>query len=87
MQLGNLDERGVDAKSGKTVIRVDPRYFRPTEVATLLGDASKARNKLGWQPEIDFATLVNEMVAEDLQLAQRDALMARQGYKVYKYSE
>ncbi len=81
------EERAVDAKSGKTVIRIDPRYFRPTEVATLLGDASKARNKLGWQPEIDFQTLVSEMVAEDLQLAQRDALMARQGFKVFKYSE
>ncbi len=81
------EERAVDSKSGKTVIRIDPRYFRPTEVATLLGDASKARNKLGWQPEIDFQTLVSEMVAEDLQLAQRDALMARQGFKVFKYSE
>jgi len=81
------DERGIDVKSGKAVIRVDPRYFRPTEVATLLGDASKARNKLGWKPEIDFQTLVNEMVAEDLQLAQRDALMARQGFKVFKYRE
>jgi len=81
------DERGIDVKSGKAVIRVDPRYFRPTEVATLLGDASKAHDKLGWKPEIDFQTLVNEMVAEDLQLAQRDALMARQGFKVFKYRE
>jgi len=81
------EERGVDARTGRTVIRIDPRYFRPTEVDTLLGDASKARSKLGWKPEIDFQTLVGEMVAQDLELAQRDAVMARQGFKVYKYRE
>jgi GDPmannose 4,6-dehydratase len=82
-----VEERGIDTKSGRVVIRVDPRYFRPTEVESLLGDASKAREKLGWVPEIDFQTLVNEMVAEDLDLARRDALMARQGFKVYQARE
>jgi GDPmannose 4,6-dehydratase len=86
-QGAGVEERAVDTKSGRTVIRVDPRYFRPTEVETLLGDASKAREKLGWVPEIDFQSLVSEMVAEDLELAQRDALMVRQGFKVYQSRE
>jgi GDPmannose 4,6-dehydratase len=82
-----VEERGIDVKTGRTLIRIDPRYFRPTEVETLLGDASKARDKLGWKPEIDFQTLVTEMVTEDLGLAQRDALMTRQGFKVFQYRE
>ena len=61
-----VDETGVDAKSGKTVVRIDPRYFRPTEVDLLVGDASKAREKLGWKPKTTFAQLVKEMVAGDL---------------------
>ena len=84
---GGVEERGIDVKTGRTLIRIDPRYFRLTEVETLLGDASKARDKLGWKPEIDFQTLVTEMVTEDLGLAQRDALMARQGFKVFQYRE
>jgi GDPmannose 4,6-dehydratase len=82
-----VEERGIDAASGRTVIRVDPRYFRPTEVETLLGDASKARDKLGWTPETDFQTLVTEMVTQDMELAKRDAVMARHGFKVYQYRE
>jgi GDPmannose 4,6-dehydratase len=84
---GGVEERGIDVKTGRTLIKIDPRYFRPTEVETLLGDASKARDKLGWKPEIDFQTLVTEMVTEDLGLAQRDALMTRQGFKVFQYRE
>ena len=84
---GGVEERGIDVKTGRTLIRIDPRYFRLTEVETLLGDASKARDKLGWKPEIDFQTLVTEMVTEDLGLAQRDALMTRQGFKVFQYRE
>ena len=84
---GGVEERGIDVKTGRTLIKIDPRYFRLTEVETLLGDASKARDKLGWKPEIDFQTLVTEMVTEDLGLAQRDALMARQGFKVFQYRE
>ena len=82
-----VEECGIDTRSGRAVIRIDPRYFRPTEVESLLGDPTKAREKLGWVPEIDFQTLINEMVAEDLDLARRDALMARQGFKVHQARE
>ncbi len=82
-----IDEVGIDAATGRTLVRVDPRYFRPTEVQTLLGDATKAREKLGWRAEIDFAALVSEMVTEDLELAKRDALVAQQGYKVLSRHE
>ena len=77
-----LDEQGVDASTGRVVVRIDPRYFRPTEVDTLLGDATKARSRLGWAPEIGFDTLVREMVAADRDLAVRDALMRREGFRV-----
>jgi len=82
-----IDETGFDAQSGRTVVRVDPRYFRPTEVETLLGDASKAREKLGWTAEVSFADLVTEMVQADLTLAKRDDLVAKEGYKVYRRHE
>jgi len=72
---------------GQTVVRVDPRYFRPAEVETLLGDASKARAKLNWQPKTSFAQLVAEMMQADLALAQRDALCQQQGFQTYKYCE
>ncbi len=81
------EETGVDTVTGKTLIRVDPRYFRPTEVETLLGDASKARQKLGWTAEIGFSELVSEMVAADLDSAKRDAMIAKEGYKVYSHHE
>ncbi|HUO20762.1 MAG TPA: GDP-mannose 4,6-dehydratase [Steroidobacteraceae bacterium] len=86
-QGAGAEEHGVDIRSGRTVVRVDGRYFRPTEVDTLLGDATKARTRLGWQPEIGFDALIEEMVAEDLELARRDAAVARQGFKVYSYRE
>ena len=82
-----LDEAGVDANSGKIVIQVDPRYFRPTEVDSLLGDASKARAKLGWKPEVSFADLIAEMVAADVELAERDQLIARDGHKIFRHYE
>jgi GDPmannose 4,6-dehydratase len=68
-------------------VRVDPRYFRPTEVESLLGDSTKARAKLGWRPEIPFDTLVKEMVDSDLEIARRDALIQREGFKTYRYHE
>ncbi len=80
-------ETGVDARSGDTIVRVDPRYFRPTEVPTLLGDATKAREKLGWQPRTTFEELVREMVASDRQLAERDALVRNSGYQTFDYHE
>ena len=67
-----VDETGVDTKSGKTIVRIDPTYFRPTEVDLLIGDASKAREKLGWKAETSFAQLVKEMVAGDLDAARRE---------------
>jgi GDPmannose 4,6-dehydratase len=82
-----VDEQGVDTKTGRAVVKVDPRYFRPTEVETLLGDSSKARTRLGWRPEISFDQLVKEMVAEDSEIARRDAVIAREGFKTYKYKE
>jgi GDPmannose 4,6-dehydratase len=67
-----IEEAGVDRKSGKTVVRIDPTYFRPTEVDELVGDASKARQKLGWKPKTTCAQLVKEMVADDLEIATRE---------------
>lgn len=80
-------ERGVDARSGRCVVRVDARYFRPTEVDTLLGNPAKAKAVLGWEPTISFPSLVEEMAASDLKTAQRDALVAGEGYRVYNYRE
>jgi GDPmannose 4,6-dehydratase len=82
-----VDEQGVDAKTGKAIVKIDPRYFRPTEVDTLLGDPSKAKAKLGWQPKTSFAKLVEEMVSSDLEIARRDALIAREGFKTYQHHE
>lgn len=82
-----VDEEGWDRNSGKRVIAVDPRYFRPTEVETLLGDPEKARRQLGWEPRISFHELVAEMVAEDLELAQRDKVVMEHGYRAYQYNE
>ena len=66
---------------------VDPRYFRPAEVDTLVGDASKARAKLSWEPKVSFRELVAEMVAGDLKVAQRDQLVANSGYRVHSHSD
>jgi len=74
-------------KRGQIVVRVDPRYFRPTEVDALLGDASKARRKLGWRPRVKFRELVAEMVREDLIAAERDELVKRHGYAAYDFHE
>lgn len=81
-----IEEKGYDAE-GKCIVAVDPRYFRPTEVETLLGDAAKAKQKLGWVPKITFGELVSEMVRADLESAQRDELMKQHGYKTMNYRE
>jgi GDPmannose 4,6-dehydratase len=80
-------EQGVDTRSGRTIVKIDPRYFRPTEVDTLLGDPSKAQRLLGWKAEISFEALIAEMVEADLELARRDALIAREGFKTYQHRE
>ena len=74
-------------EGGKPIVAVDPRYFRPTEVESLLGDATKAKEKLGWTPRISFEELVSEMVREDLKSAERDELVKKHGYKAMDYNE
>jgi GDPmannose 4,6-dehydratase len=82
-----IEEKGYDAKTGKCIVKIDERYFRPTEVETLLGDATKARKLLGWEPRIGFEELVDEMVAEDLEAAKRDHLVREAGYRMPDYHE
>src|SRR5450756_657624 len=79
-QGSGLNETATDDK-GNTVVAVDPRYFRPAEVSTLLGDASKARRELGWTPKTEFRSLVEEMALEDLKAAQRDVLVRKHGFE------
>jgi len=80
------DERGYDAK-GRVIVAIDPRYFRPTEVDSLLGDASKARKLLGWKPRTSFRQLVAEMAREDLREAKRNKLVKKHGYATFDHSE
>jgi len=82
-----LDEIGRDADSGKVLVQVDPRYFRPTEVDFLLGDPSKAKEKLGWEPKITFKELVKIMIREDLKDAEKDHLIKKEGYRPYNNFE
>jgi GDPmannose 4,6-dehydratase len=79
-------EKGYDT-DGRCIVAVDPRYFRPTEVESLLGDPTKARQQLGWQPRTSFAELVSEMMREDLKGAERDELVKRHGYTTYDRHE
>ena len=81
-----VEEKGFDS-DGKCIVAVDPRYFRPTEVETLLGDATKAKEKLGWTPKISFQELVAEMMREDLKAAERDELVKRHGFSTFNYHE
>ena len=82
-----IDEKGINAANGKTIVAVDSRYFRPTEVETLLGDPSKAKNNLDWEPKITFEQLVKEMTRSDLEEAKRDELCQRAGFKVFNQNE
>ncbi len=79
--------KGQGPKPGDVIVRVDPRYFRPTEVETLLGDASKAKNELGWEPKTTFDELVSEMVESDLQGAKRDELCKSHGFSTFDHHE
>ncbi len=81
-QGSGLDEKGMDADTGKVIVEVDPRYFRPTEVDTLLGDPSKAKKKLGWQPKISFEEMIAEMVQSDLEAAKSDQLLQKEGFPI-----
>ena len=81
------NEKGYDAETGNCIVAVDKRYFRPTEVETLLGDPTKAKEKLGWIPKISFAEMVHEMMENDLNIAKRDALIKEHGFKAFDYNE
>jgi len=87
-EVGYLDSNSPNSTvAPRAIVRVDPRYFRPTEVETLLGDPTKAHQKLGWKPKITFHELVAEMVREDLRSAERDELVKKHGYSAYDYHE
>lgn len=83
----DVDEKGYEVATGKCIVAVDPRYFRPAEVETLLGDPTKAKEKLGWVPTTSFRELVAEMMREDLKEAQRDELIKQHGFKYFNYHE
>jgi GDPmannose 4,6-dehydratase len=85
-QGSGVNEKAVD-ENGRIIVAVDPRYFRPTEVEALLGDASKAKRELGWEPRTSFDELVREMVECDLKAAERDALVVRHGFDAYNVRE
>lgn len=86
-QGSGVEEKGMDKATGKVLVEVDPRYFRPTEVELLLGDPSKAKAKLGWTPKTTLAELVSMMVQEDLKAAKRDVLCEENGFEVRQYNE
>jgi GDPmannose 4,6-dehydratase len=82
-----LEEKGIDTRSGKALVEIDARYFRPTEVDTLLGDPAKARERLGWEPTTTLEEMVSEMVREDLMLAEKDEMCRREGFRTFDYNE
>ena len=82
-----VNEVGIDTKTDNIIVRIDKRYFRPTEVETLLGDSTKAKNKLNWQPKISFQELVKEMMMVDLKEAKKDKLCEEKGFNVFNYHE
>ena len=83
----DIDEKGYDVATGKCIVSIDPIYFRPAEVETLLGDPSKAKEKLGWTPTTTFYELVQEMMREDMKKAQRDELVKKHGFKYFNHHE
>ena len=82
-----LDEKGFDSESGNLIVAVNPRYFRPTEVDSLLGDPSKAQKKLGWKSKISFEEMINEMMQNDINIAKRDSLVKKHGFKTPDFNE
>ena len=80
-----IDEEGLS--NGKEIIKVDKRYFRPTEVDELLGDSTKAKEKLNWEPQISLSQLISEMIEEDLKEAKKDAILKKKGYPIYSSKE
>ena len=82
-----IDEKGYDSKTGKLIVSVDSRYFRPSEVETLLGDPSKAKEKLDWEPKITLEQMVQEMMEHDINIAKRDSLVKKHGFEAPDYNE
>ena len=82
-----VEEEGIDRSTGQVLVKVDPRYFRPAEVAVLLGDAAKMRSLLGWEPKVKFKQLVRLMVKADLEIAERDVHLKNGGFTVINYYE
>ena len=82
-----IDEKGMDKKTGKVIIQLDPRYFRPTEVDILCGDSSKARRELGWKPKLTFKELIKLMVKNDLEINERELYLKNGGYRIKNYHE
>jgi len=82
-----IEEKGYNQQTDKLIVAVDPRYFRPTEVETLLGDPTKAKQRLGWEPKITLEEMIHEMMENDLNLAKRDELIKQHGYKAFDYNE
>ena len=82
-----MDEKGYDTETGNLIVAVDKRYFRPTEVETLLGDPSKAKEKLGWEPKITLEEMVHEMMENDIKIAKRDSLVKEYGFKAPNFNE
>ena len=82
-----IDEKGFDSDTGKLIVAVDSRYFRPTEVDSLLGDSSKAKEKLGWETKVSLKEMVHEMMENDLAIAQRDEIVKKHGFPVPNYHE
>jgi GDPmannose 4,6-dehydratase len=81
------NEKGLNKANGKTVVEIDPKYYRPTEVDLLVGDASKAKEKLGWEPKLSVQELVKEMVASDVKLFKRDKYLLEGGHSVLNFNE
>jgi len=86
-QGDGVEEKGIEASTGRVLVQVDPRYFRPAEVETLLGDPSKAKTKLGWEAKTSLEQMVKEMVSEDRRDAQKDEMCKREGFRVFDYFE
>ena len=84
MELFGKERR---ADTGQIVVKIDPRYFRPTEVEELLGDSSKARKKLNWEPKITIEELIEEMINEDLKESEKEYLLKKEGFSVYTSKE
>ena len=82
-----LEEIGIDTNTGNKVVGVSPRYFRDSEVESLLGDSTKARTELGWEPQITIDQMVEEMVEKDIKIAQKEQLLIDNGYSSYTYED